>query len=103
MRVARWRAEPTADAVFGLSFWRQLPTHVRMTATPGDRVLHVDNALHASLNVRRDLLEIQICDEDAPDDRRWLSILVDRVSGAVVSGTAQDANAAWRKAREALQ
>jgi len=69
----------------------------------GDRVLHVDGVLHASLSVRRDVLEIQLCDEQAPDDRRWLSILVDRVSGTVVSGTANDGNAAWRRAREVLR
>lgn len=69
----------------------------------GDRILHVDDTLHASLNVRRDLLEIQIRDTQAPRDRRWVSVLVDRISGDVVSGTASDGNAAWREARGALR
>ena len=69
----------------------------------GDRILHVDDTLQASLNVRRDLLEIQIRDTEAPSDRRWVSVLVDRISGHVVSGTGSDGNAAWRKARETLR
>jgi hypothetical protein len=91
---------------------RQVPTCARVPkdltftsarSDSGDAVLQVDNTLHARLNLRRDLLEIQILDEQAPDDRRWLSILVDRVNGAVVSGTAPDGNGAWRKARELLR
>ncbi len=50
----------------------------------GDRILRVDDTLQASLNVRRDLLEIQICDTEAPRDRRRVSVLVDRTSGDVV-------------------
>ena len=69
----------------------------------GDSVLHLDGVLHASLSVRRDVLEIQIHDEQAPEDRRWISILVDRINGAVVSGTSGDENSAWRKAREVLR
>ena len=69
----------------------------------GDRILHVDDSLYGSLNVRRDLLEIQIRDTEAPRDRRWVSILVDRVSGDVVAGTGRDVTAAWREAREALR